>query len=473
MAPTDALFWYAESALPIFRPIIAGLYVLRATPDRVALDRALLDAVRAVPRLRQRVMEAPLHLTTPEWIEDPHFDFDYHVRHLSVAAPGTMVEVLELAAFSLATPLDRERPLWEVYCIDGVEGGRSAIFMKLHHALVDGVGSMAILDALTRPPGLNGFPYALRPPRVTASARAARALRNSAYDAMRMVSAAAALPMSFARDPAKTAEQAFAVVRGLMGVVADTRKPPIVDPLTKKSRGLSRRLDVASVSIARLRAIKEPWGVSINDIVLTALTGSLRAYYREQGVRMTALNCMVPMNLRSGSERNDLGNRVGICNVVLPLDESTIEGRLEAIVAQTRAAKRDKRGALYPFLLEALTFMPGPVFGWLARHSLGRINIACTNVPGVADTRRMAGVDVEAINPFASVVEGTPIVLALLSYAGRMDIGLDTDPEAIHKPHRLIELFDAALDELERNAAAGPQELDPERGVPKSGGVTS
>src|SRR5574342_401347 len=92
MAPTDALFWYAESALPIFRPLIAGLYVLGGTPERAALDRALQDAVRAVPRLRQRVMEAPLHLTTPEWIEDAHFDFAYHVRHLSVAAPGTMAE---------------------------------------------------------------------------------------------------------------------------------------------------------------------------------------------------------------------------------------------------------------------------------------------------------------------------------------------------------------------------------------------
>ena len=473
MAPTDALFWYAESALPIFRPIIAGLYMLRAKPDRAALDRALRDAVRAVPRLRQRVMEAPLHLTTPEWIEDPHFDFDYHVRHLSVATPGTMTELLDLAAALLGTPLDRERPLWEAYCIDGLEDGRSAFFMKLHHALVDGVGSMAILDGLTRAPGLNGFPYALRPPSVTASARAARALRSSARNAIRTVSGAAALPVSFVRHPVKTAEQALAVARGLMGVVADTRKPAIVDPLAKKSSGLSRRLDVSSVSIARLRAIKEPWTVSINDIVLTALAASLRAYYCEQGVRMTALNCMVPMNLRSSCERNDLGNRVGICNVVLPLAESTTEGRLRAIVAQTRAAKRDKRGALYPFLLEALTFVPGAAFGWLARHSLGRINVACTNVPGVADTRRMAGVDVEAIYPFASVVEGTPVVLALLSYAGRMDIGLDTDPEAIRKPHRLIELFNAALDELERDAEAGVQELDPERGVPKSGGFRS
>jgi WS/DGAT/MGAT family acyltransferase len=274
-------------------------------------------------------------------------------------------------------------------------------------------------------------------------------VQSTAGNALRAAHGLATLPAKFARHPWTTATHALAVARGLLGVVADARKPAILDPMATGSRGLSRRLDVCALEMSRLRAIKEPWGVTINDVVLTALAGCLRAYYREQGVHLAGLNCMVPMNLRTSGERDALGNRVGICNVVLPLGESSVDGRLKAVVAQTRAAKRDQRGALYPFLVEALTLVPGSVFGWLARHSLGRINIACTNVPGVSDTRRMAGVEVEAIYPFASVVEGTPVVLALLSYAGRLDIGLDTDPEVIRKPHRLIELFNAALEELE------------------------
>ncbi|RIK92240.1 MAG: hypothetical protein DCC71_24590, partial [Proteobacteria bacterium] len=149
MAPTDALFWYAESALPEFRPIIAGLYVLGRAPDREQIEAGTQLAVATVPRLRQRVVEAPLQLGLPEWQDDPHFDAAYHLRHVSLPAPGGMRDLLDLVGAIFATPLDRQRPLWEATWIDGLEGGRSAFLFKLHHSVVDGVGSVAILDALT------------------------------------------------------------------------------------------------------------------------------------------------------------------------------------------------------------------------------------------------------------------------------------------------------------------------------------
>jgi WS/DGAT/MGAT family acyltransferase len=240
-------------------------------------------------------------------------------------------------------------------------------------------------------------------------------------------------------------------------VLRDLSKPVIPDPLVKSTSGLSRRLDVMEVTLERLSKIKATLGVTINDVVLTALAGTLGGYHRERRVRVRALNCMVPMNLRGREEGELLGNRVGTFNIVLPVGERALRRRLELIVEQTSTAKRDQRGAATPFLLEALRLVPGGAFRWLARNSLGRVNVACTNVPGVRERRYMAGARVDAIYPFASVVEGTPLVMALLSYAGVMYIGIDTDPEAIPDSHRIAELFTEELDRVER-LAAGPRE---------------
>jgi hypothetical protein len=167
-----------------------------------------------------------------------------------------------------------------------------------------------------------------------------------------------------------------------------------------------------------------------------------------------ALNCMVPISLRGSDERDTLGNRVGTFTVRLPLAERRAARRLELIVEQTRSAKSDRRGAAMPVLLQAIGLLPSFAFRWIARQSLGRVNIACTNVPGVREPRYMAGARIEAIYPFASVVEGTPVVVALLSYAGVMHVGIDTDPEAIPDPARLHALFDRGLTEMEVLARA-------------------
>jgi WS/DGAT/MGAT family acyltransferase len=456
MSATDALFWYTEAGLPRFRPIIAGLYVLGGCPRPEEMDAALQSAVVAVPRLQQRVVEPPLHVGMPEWVDDPHFDFEYHVRRLAIPSPGNERDLLDLCGALLATPLDRERPLWELYWIDGIVRGRSALFLKLHHSLVDGVGSLAILDGLTgksEPGSLDrkreGMPH--NGP-ATGLSSLARLIAVSARTTARLAMTGATLPLRMLAHPGEVTLGAVSLARRIVGVLGDAGKPRVADPLVRPGSGLSRRLDTFSVSLARLRAIKAPLGVTVNDVVLTALTGCLGAYYRERRVSMSSLNCMVPINLRSSHEARTLGNRVGFCNVVLPIAERDLEKRLRGVVRQTTSAKRDHRGTLYPVLVEALAVLPGAAVGWLARKSLGRINVVCTNVPGLSRARSVAGVPIEAMYPFASVVEGTPLVMALLSYAGVVNIGIDTDPEAIPNPHRISELFDRALDELEKLA---------------------
>jgi diacylglycerol O-acyltransferase len=452
MAPSDALFWYAEEALPQFRATIAGLYVLDGVPDAKRLAAALDAAIALVPRLRQRVLAVPLHLGLPEWVDDPHFDRRYHLRHVSAAPPGDERHLLDLAATLFATPFDRERPLWEATWIEGLAGGRSAYFFKMHHSMVDGVGSVAILRAITQaapdeaPPRVRRWRPQPLPGR---SEQLAALARDNASAALGLVDRALSGLWGAVTHPGEAIEGAARTLRGVRGMVTDALQPAAKDPLAGNTSGLSRRFDVLDVPIDRLRKIKAPLGATINDLVLTALAGALGTYHRGRGHPLEALKCMVPMNLRARDERDVMGNRVGMFNVQLPIGERRPMRRLAEIQAQTRAAKEDQRGAAGPLFVELLTALPGGAFRLLARQALGQVNVSCTNVPGARERRYMGGAAVEAIYPFASVVQGTPLVMALLSYAGTMHVGLDTDPEAVPDPERIAALFVAELDALE------------------------
>ncbi|MBI3784709.1 MAG: wax ester/triacylglycerol synthase family O-acyltransferase [Deltaproteobacteria bacterium] len=459
MAATDALFWYAETALPIFRPIIAGLYILDRQPSPEVVVRTHELALALVPRLRQRVAEVPLGLALPLWADDPHFDPAYHIRHVSLAHPGTMRELLDLTAALFATPLDRERPLWEAYCIEGLEHGRSAYFFKMHHALVDGVGAVTLLQALTQAhPGEE--PRVVHPQR-TGHLPVPRGLFEAMADTGRELAAVAGrigrLPLDVVGAPLESAAQVWRMLRAARGVVAELGNPVTQDPLVESTSGLSRRLDVLEIPLEKLQSLKKAFGVTINDIVLAALAGTLHAYHRQRRVHVDTLTCMVPMSLRGRDDRDSLGNRVGMFNIQLPVGERRADHRLQQIVRQTQTAKGDKRGTLYPFLVQTLTVIPAAAFRWLAQQSLGRVNLACTNIPGLATRRYLAGARVEAIYPFASVVQGTPLVVALFSYADAMNIGIDTDPEAIPDPHRISELFVAELEAMAERIPRRPQ----------------
>jgi WS/DGAT/MGAT family acyltransferase len=259
------------------------------------------------------------------------------------------------------------------------------------------------------------------------------------------------------REPRSAAEDLSRTARGLRGMIGDVLEPPVVDPLARSGAGISRRLSVSEVPLERLRKIKAPLGCTINDVVLAVFAGALGAYHREHRAGVERLNCMVPMNLRSRSERDGLGNRVGMFNVRLPIGEKRPGARLRDIVAQTRAAKEDQRGAAYPAVANLLPLIPAPAYRWFARQSLGKVNVVCTNVPGTQQPRYMAGARVTAMYPFASPVEGTPVILALLSYAGTLHLGLDTDPESVPDPDHLSELIEQELVAMEQLAKAADE----------------
>lgn len=456
MLPTDALFWYVEEATPELRPLVAGLLMLDRRPDPDLLRASVERWVARLPRLRQRVVEAPLHLALPEWEEDPHFELDYHAREVILPEPATERHLLDFVGAVFATPLDHMRPLWEAYLIEGLEGGRAACFFKVHHAVMDGVGSLAVFDAFTQ--GHRAEPVrvprhvALRPATSSAGLRLGRLLRDAASNAVAGLGAAAAVSARAVVRPGEVIDELVRAARGVRGLITDLTAPATYDPLAEASTGIGRRLDAMSLSLPRLQRIKEALGASLNDVVLTAVSGAVGRYHVHRKIYLGELHCMVPMSLRGDAERQTLGNRVGAFNVALPVGDPDPLARLARIQRQTGAAKSDRRGAAYPLMMRALALMPGFAYRLLSQSVTGRVNLICTNMPGPPAQRYLAGARVDAIYPFAPVALGTPLSIALMSYGDTYGIGIDTDPAAIPDPELLSSYLADAIDEIEARA---------------------
>lgn len=457
MLPSDALFWYAEEATPALRPVVGGLFFLDRAPDTEQLERAFLRWVERIPRLRQKVHEDPLRIALPEWRFDPHFELHYHLRHLELPPPGTRKELFELVSALFAAPLDPVRPLWEAYDIRGVEGQRAALLVKVHHCVMDGVGSMTGFDALTQTKRNQPIPLPrLRPaPDVSPPTRVLRLTADALKIAIDNFRAGTGLLIQAVRKPATIAQQVVAAARGLRGLVSDLTAAPAPDPLARRATGIGRRLDGLTMPLPRLLKIKEALGVTLNDLMLTIVAGAVGQYYRRHRLAVDQLHCMVPISLRRDEERHLLGNRVGMCNVALPIGERDPLQRLAYIREQTMAAKRDRRGSAYPFLMRLLTLTPSFVIRALAQATTGRINLIVTNVPGPPEVRYLAGARIDAIYPYAPVTLGLPLAIALLSYADTYGIGIDTDPSAIPDPDLLRHFLLEAEEEIEK-ATFGP-----------------
>lgn len=455
MRSTDAAFWYAEQATPELRPLVAGLLMLERPPPRDLLRASVERWIARLPRLRQRVVEAPFHLGLPRWEADEHFELEYHAREMVLPSPATERHLLDFAGAVFATPLDRMRPLWEAYLIEGLHRGKAACFFKVHHSVVDGVGSLAMFDAMTQARRDDPVHVPRCKPAHAPSApgvsllHAARATLDGAAAG---VEAAAAIAARGVVHPGETVAGLWRAVRGVRGLLTDLTTPGTDDPLARESTGIGRRLDAMTLPLPRLLRIKDALGVTLNDVVLTALSGAVGRYHAHHKAPVAELHCMVPMSLRRNDEHHALGNRVGAFNVALPVGEPDVLQRLAVIRRQTGIAKHDRRAAFFPLLTQAIMLMPSFAYRLLAQSATRQVNLICTNMPGPPAHRYFAGVKVERIHPFAPVALGVPLSIALLSYGDTYGIGLDSDPAAIPDVELLHRYLVDAVDELGRAA---------------------
>jgi len=470
MQSSDAFFWHAEAATPQLRPLVAGLFLLDRPPDRRRFHASIERLIAYAPRLRQHVVESWSPLGLPAWETDPEFDLGYHLRSVNLPEPANRRHLFDFASALFATPLDHLRPLWEGYLIEGLEGGGAAFFLKLHHSVMDGVGALALFDVLTQPGRSHpvrmprnerGIPSPLYPAGAGANGHAGTwwSVRNTIEPLTRAVSDALLAPRTTANGLLRT-------MTGVGEVIREVMTAPIQDPLSARCTGIGRRLDGVVFSLERLQRLKATLGVTLNDLVLTVVAGALRRYHEHRGIILKEVQCMVPVNLRQDSERCQLGNRVTAVSVRLPLDERDPLRRLERIHRRATAVKGNSQGAAYAFFMKAVPVIPAAALRAIVQAAKGRVHLICSNVPGPSVQRYLAGAKIETVHPFAPIMLGIPLSIALLSYGGTVGIGIDTDPAAIPDPERLRGYLEEEVDDLERRVLSSPPQ--PNGGRPEA-----
>ena len=436
LSAEDLSFWYADQ--PRQRTTMAMLLLLDRAPDPRRLAAAAWRMIEAVPRLRQRVVDAPFNLALPRWEEDATFDLAFHVRRYALpeedAGEGDEGALFQRLGPIYERPFDRTRPLWELIEIDRA-GGRAAIFFRLHHAVADGVGANAIFAALTDaaregeplpPPQAKQQPGSW--PQASFGGALARALRDRATQDAGHAAAIAGAVWSVVREPSLVL-RAGRVAASLVDDARHQSQSPLRD------FGRARRLAGIDVPFEPLRAARTAFGVRMVDVLLAAVAGAAGAWHRAHKLgRVTQLQTLVPINLRPRAAQGlsaGVGNRATGIIVRLPIRIADPAKRCREIHRRVEERKAHPAADLLPLLASVLATMPRPLYRALAYQSSKMIDLIVTNVPGVPVSRFVAGAEIEAAYPFAPVAPHCPISVALYGYRDRLFVGIDADATAV------------------------------------------
>jgi diacylglycerol O-acyltransferase / wax synthase len=457
----DATFLYGQTRNSHME--IASCMVI----DASALPRgeALLDLARSyleprlhlAPPLRRRLVRVPFELDHPMWIEDPDFELDYHLRHAALPAPGTMAQLADLVGRLLSRPLDHARPLWEMYLIEGLEGERGAVFVKSHHAAVDGVAAFQLVAALmdlwpdAPPPPPPEVPW--EPDEVPTDVQlVAGAAANLVRQPIRGLKAT--------RRLVRSAVQARREHGSITAVVGQTGAPH-----TRFNDQLSphRRVRFLDLPLEGVKDLKSRTGTKVNDVVLAVIGGGLRRYLDRHGeLPGEPLLAFVPVSARADDTSD--ANATAMMYVELATDEPDPARRLDRVAAASVQAK-SRLADLGPSMLVDMTEFTGPAVAAGAfrmvealrlneRVRLGG-NVVVSNIPGPPVPLYTTGAPIEHIYPIGPLTDGTGLNITLLSYLDRLGLAVATDRELVPDIDDLTDDLRAAYEEL-REAIEAP-----------------
>ncbi len=450
MSSTDAGFLYMERPNALLH--IGCVAVVDGVLPLEAVARHIETRLPKLPRYTQRAVGVPLSLGHPTWEDDPDFDLRAHLFRWSLPQPGGEHELREAVAQLLAQPLDRTRPLWEFHLIEGLDGGRSALFQKVHHCMIDGVAGAQMLELLLHE-SPHEFPHApLRlataPPEVPgAITRLGRALGDELWRRARAslgLFSALASP-AIARDAAqRLLDAAWSAVQL---TAADVPDLPWNAPI-----GPRRALTFCRLPLGDVQRVRRRRGGTVNDVVLTVLAGGLQRYLRAAGVPTRGLEAvaLVPVSVRNREVDGALGNRISAMLVPLAIDPESEVGRLRSQRAMLDRLKEGAAWAGIDRLLTALEDVPAPLLALFGSSlSLGHIaNVVATNVRGPDRTRFLGPHRVAALYPIVPIIDGIGLGLAVFSYDGWLHVGLNADPDLVPDLEKLRQCIEEAFSHL-------------------------
>lgn len=451
MSGLDASFFLLEDEnTPLH---VASVAVFEGpAPSYGDLIRHIVARLRLVPRYRQRVRSVPLHLGRPVWADDPHFNILYHVRHTAVPAPGTEEQLRNLAGRVLGQRLDRSKPLWEIWLVEGLADGRWALIAKVHHCMVDGVAGMDLATVMFdlspdhRPSG-DPVPWAPAPEPSSLDLLADAARRAVTRPVRQGLDVARELGV--VRDLRRIG--AFALGAG-RATARFTR--PAAGSLNGPI-GPHRRWCWQTVPLDEVKAVKRSLGGTVNDVVLAAVTAGYRDLLNARGglAPDTVVRSAVPVSVREPDRAGVMENRVAAVFVNLPADVDDPVERLRRIREQTEDVKRSEQAAgtrtltrltdtaVAPALLSLAARMP-------VRLRQGLVQTVTTNVPGPDFPLYVMGRRLLELHPYVPLTGGIRMVTAIVSYCGTLYFGITADFDAVPD-----------LDTFAKGASAGLAEL--------------
>ena len=502
----DVSFLNMETASTFGHVSSLNLYDPAGAPGGAGLEatkRIILERIDQLAPFRRRLVEVPLGLDLPYWIEDPAFDIDFHVRHHAVPPPGTPEQLAEVVSRIVARPLDRSRPLWELYVIEGVDNGRLiAQLTKVHHAAIDGAaGAMMLAAILDTDPTFrpHGQPAVWEPEAVPTDEEL---LRITAREYLRRPEKMVRLGVRTARELAAATQSgglraiADLIAQPIPGPMGDLMRkrlrsqhgedhdrapalPPTSAPRTPWNRPITphRRFAYTTVSLDDAKTIRRAFGCTFNDVVMALCSGTLRRYLiMHDALPAESLIAMVPVSVRSGSEGDSFQNRVSALLADLATNEPDPVKRLAAVQRSMTAAK-DNFAAIPAEALQDFTQFAPPAVAARAMRMYSRLRIAdrmnppfnliISNVPGPSHPLYSAGAKLEHFYPVSALADGQGLNMTVQSYNGKLDFGFIACRDLVADVWVMTDLLQLSMQELLDAAHAAASSTTPTQPAPK------
>jgi len=469
MGDADALMWHIERD-PLLRSTVLSVWLLDRVPDQERFAATLERTIRHVPRLRQRVVEDPLGVAPPRWEEDPFFDLSYHIRRVRVPGGGTTRELLDMAAPVAMQAFDKDRPLWEFHCVEGLEAGRFGVILKLHHAVTDGVGMVRMTEGLverSREDRLVAAP-------ASRSGRAAAKLgeigatwlgepQGEPYGEIAQLGEAVRHRLATALGRTRRAAAAFG--RGITqfaghpiasaGEVVDTLESvaqlmrPVSEPLSPlwRERSLGVRLDVLEVPFDAMKRTAHAVDGTLNDVFVAAVAGGLSRYHQRRRAQVEALRMSMPINIRHEEKGTVAGNQFVPARFPVRMDIDDPRERLRSIGALVREQRGEPGLGWIEEITATINLLGGAGATRVVGAMMKAVDFVTSNVPGPPFPVYMSGARIERMFPFGPPA-GATVNITLFSYDGVSQIGVRSDPAAIPDPDQLVADLHAGFDEV-------------------------
>jgi WS/DGAT/MGAT family acyltransferase len=434
-------------------------------PDYEEFREHVASRLHLVPRFRQKLRFVPLGLSRPVWEDDPHLNLEYHVRQTALPPPGSEEQLRTLAARIFSQSLDRSKPLWELWLVDGLEGDLFAVVGKSHHCLVDGVSGIdlttVLFDTEREPAGQATSPDEWLPRPEPSDAEVAADAILDRLTNPREIAASVADVVRAPREIAGRVQEAIAAVGEFTGTGMGAPPSPFNVDI-----GGYRRFAWVRGDLGQLKQVKDRLGGTVNDVVLTAVTGALGRYLRARGYSTAdlELRAMVPISVRAAEEHRALGNRVSAMMAPLPVGVEDPAKRLRMVNDAMGDLKSSRQAVGATLLTELTDFAPPTIAAQAARlQSRQRFfNLVVTNIPGPQFPIYILGRRLLSVFPMVPLAKRQAVCVGIVSYNGQINFGLIGDYDAMPDLDELARDLEHAIAELATVTEASPTLLDQE-----------